>query len=352
MYTGRDLEGHVKIAANQSRRSFLGGLATLGAGALALRHATAADAPRRIDVHWHLSPPDYIAELVSKRMGNAALQSWSPAKAIEDMDRGGVATSISSISPPGVSLGDDAASRRIARLCNDYAARLASDHPGRFGIFVNVPMADNDSALREIEYGMDTLKADGVCLFTSYGDKWLGDPAFAPVYQELNRRKALVYTHPISANCCRNLVPGIGDGAIEWGTDTTRAIARMVFSGAAARYPDIRIIFSHAGGTMPFLVERFINMAKGPQLAAQFPQGFLGAASKFYYDTAQTSNPSAMSALKKIIPVSQVVFGTDFPYRTAAEHVKGLAECGVFNAQELRQIDRENALALLPRWRG
>lgn len=347
----------METPVRQSRRIFLGGLAALGAGALALRRATAADAPHRIDVHWHLAPPDYNAELASRRLGNAALQGWSPAKAIEDMDRAGVATSISSISPPGVSIsngasGDDAGARRLARLCNDYAAKLAADHPGRFGMFVNVPLPDNDSALREIEYGMDTLKADGVCLFTSYGDKWLGDPAFAPVYQELNRRKALVYTHPISANCCRNLVPGIGDGAIEWGTDTTRAIARMIFSGAAARYPDIRIIFSHAGGTMPFLVERFINMAKAPQLASQFPQGFLGAASKFYYDTAQTSNPAAMSALRKIIPVSQVVFGTDFPYRTAQEHVQGLQECGVFDAKELRQIDRDNALTLLPRWRA
>ncbi|HEV2202813.1 MAG TPA: amidohydrolase family protein [Bryobacteraceae bacterium] len=339
------------------RRVFLSGFAALGAGTLSSRRATAADVPHRIDVHCHFVPPDYIAELISRRMGNAALQGWSPAKAIEDMDRAGVATSITSISPPGVSIsngaaGDDASARRLARISNDYAAKLASDHPKRFGMFVNVPLPDNDSALREIEYGMDTLKADGVCLFTSYGDKWLGDPGFAPVYQELNRRKALVYTHPISANCCRNLVPGIGDGAIEWGTDTTRAIARMIFSGAAARYPDIRIIFSHAGGTMPFLVERFVNMAKGPQLASQFPQGFLGAASKFYYDTAQTSNPAAMSALKKIIPVSQVVFGTDFPYRTAQEHVKGLQECGVFDAKELRQIDRENALTLLPRWRA
>lgn len=334
-----------------SRRSFLAGLTALGAGAAAFDRATAADAPHRIDVHCHIAPPDYNAELTSRKMGNAALQAWTPAKAIEDMDRGGVATAMVSMSPPGVTIGDDASSRRLARLCNDYAAKLAADHPGRFGIFVNVPLADNDSALREIEYGMDTLKADGVCLFTSYGDKWLGDPAFAPVYQELNRRKALVYTHPISANCCRNLVPGIGDGAIEWGTDTTRAIARMVFSGTAARYPDIRIIFSHAGGSMPFLVERFINMAKAPRLAAQFPQGFVGAASKFYYDTAQTSNPAAMSALKKVIPVSQIVFGTDFPYRTSEEHATGLRECGVFDAQEIRRIERDNALTLLPKWR-
>ncbi len=338
------------------RRSFLAGLAALGAGTVLPRKTDAAETraagPNCIDVHCHLGPPDYVKELTAKHLIQGALQAWTPAKAIEDMDKAGVAASITSISPPGVWVGDEATTRRLARTCNDYAARLAADHPGRFGMFVNMPLPEIDGSLREIEYGLDTLKADGVCLFTSYGDKWLGDPAFAPVYQELNRRKTLVYTHPISANCCKNLVPGVGDGAIEWGTDTTRAIVRTVFGGAAAKYPDIRFIFSHAGGTMPFLIERFVNMAKTPQYAPQFPQGFLGAAAKFYYDTAQTSNPAAMSALKKVIPVSQVVFGTDFPYRTAEEHVKGLKECGVFNAKELRQIHRENALTLLPKFRS
>ena len=153
-------------------------------------------------------------------------------------------------------------------------------------------------------YAFDTLKADGIALFTSYGDKWLGDPAFNPVFEELNRRRAVVYTHPNTANCCGNLLPNIGEGIIEWGTDTTRAIARIVFGGAAARYPNIRLIFSHAGGTMPFLIERFVNLAKSPQFAVQFPEGFSGVAGRFYYDTAQTSNAAAMSALAKVVPAS------------------------------------------------
>jgi predicted TIM-barrel fold metal-dependent hydrolase len=355
MLLRQKIAGSVR-ASGPPRRTFLTGLAALGAGAFFYRdemHAqTRGAAPHRIDVHNHIAPPNYIAELARKGQVQAGLQGWTPAKAIEDMDQAGVATSITSISPPGIWFGDDAAARRLARECNDYAARLAADHPGRFGIFVNLPLPDVEGSLREIEYGFDTLKADGVCFYTSYGDKWLGDPAFAPVYEELNRRKAVAYTHPISANCCRNIMPGIGDGAIEWGTDTTRAITRMVFGGTAARYPEIRMIFSHAGGTMPFLVERFINMAKGRQYAAQLPQGFLAAAKKFYYDTAQTSNPAAMSALTKVVPMSQIVFGTDFPYRTAIEHVKGLAECGVFSAKELAAIDRENALTLLPRYRA
>ena len=338
------------------RRGFLAGLAAVGAGVLLSREGSAAetkgDGARRIDVHNHLSPPGYVAELRPKGLIAPATLAWTPEKSIEDMDQAGVATSITTVSPPGFWFGDVELSRRLARVSNDYAAKLAADHPGRFGMFVNLPMPDIQSTLREIEYGLDTLKADGVCFYTNYGDKWIGDPAFAPVFEELNRRKAVVYTHPLSANCCRNVLPDIADSNIEWGTDTTRAITRMAFSGEALKYPDIRIIFSHAGGTMPFLVERFVNLAKTPQFAKKLPEGFLAVANKFYYDTAQTSNPAAMSALKKVVPVSQIVFGTDYPYRNAPEHVKGLKECGVFTSKELKGIDRENAARLLPRFRG
>jgi predicted TIM-barrel fold metal-dependent hydrolase len=354
---GRTVESRLdqnRFDKNQPRRRFLAGLATLGAGALLSPNAPGAEthgAPHRIDVHNHLMPPPYLAELGPRKLLAPQTSAWTPAKAIEDMDRAGVATSITSISPPGLTFGDEKRATRLARESNEYAARLAADHPGRFGMFVNVPWPDVEGSLREIEYGLDTLKADGVCMFTSYGDKWLGDPAFAPIFQELNRRKTVLYTHPLSANCCRNVLPDVADSNIEWGTDTTRAITRIVFGGAAIKYPDIRMIFSHAGGTMPFLIERFVNLAMTPRFATELPQGFLAVAKQFYYDTAQTSNPAAMSALKKVIPLSQIVFGTDFPFRTAEEHVKGLKECGVFSAKELRSIDRDNALRLLPRFR-
>jgi predicted TIM-barrel fold metal-dependent hydrolase len=302
----------------------------------------------RIDVHNHFMPPSVTNELGEKRMGVAG--AWTPDKALADMDGAGVTTAMTSIAPAGDPLGDPATAARIARVCNEYAARLVSDHPRRFGIFGNMPMPNVDATLKEIEYVFDTLKADGIAFYTSYGDKWLGDAAFNPVFEELNRRRAVVYTHPQTANCCKNLLPNVGDGAIEWGTDTTRAIANMVFGGAAARYPNVRMIWSHGGGTMPFLVERFTTMAQSAALAPKFPKGFAGEAAKFYYDTAQVSNPAAMSALRKVVPMSQIVFGTDYPFRTSAEHVKGLQECGVFSAQDLRLIDRGNAATFLPRY--
>jgi predicted TIM-barrel fold metal-dependent hydrolase len=335
-----------------SRREFLAGLTLAGTGLLVQRQWAAAQAPasalQRIDVHHHIVPPALVQALGAQRLAGSA--SWTPARSLEDMDRAGVAAGISSLAPAGDPLNDPSTAVRLAREFNDYGARLRADHPRRFGLFATLPLPDIEASLREVEYAFDTLNADGVGLFTSYGDRWLGDPAFDPVFAELNRRRAVVYTHPNTANCCRNLLPGIGDGAIEWGTDTTRAIAQLVFGGATGRYPGVRLIFSHGGGTMPFLVERFVNMARTPQNAARFPQGFAGEAAKLFYDTAQVANPAAMSALSKVVPISQIVFGTDFPFRTAADHVKGLQDCGVFSSTDLQAIGRTNALRLLPRW--
>lgn len=325
-----------------ARRRFLGGLGAAGAlaalegcGALALRTPGGL-----IDVHHHPSPPGYI-EAGGPRNVNVVGQSWTPAKALEQMDQAGVARAISSITGPGMTFPPDEASR-LARICNDYCARLMADHPGRFGMYVNLPMPHIDASLREIAYGMDVLKAEGVALVTNYGDKWLGDPAFDPVFAELNRRKAIVFTHPASAKCCTNLVPGIGDAAIEYGADTTRAIARFLFSGSAQRYPDLRIIWSHGGGTMPFLVDRFINMGKSRQYAARFPQGVLPILQRFHYDTAQVPNRPALLALKATVPVSQILFGTDYPFLTSEHHVRGIGEAAVFNGDEWQAVAAGN----------
>jgi predicted TIM-barrel fold metal-dependent hydrolase len=301
--------------------------------------------PHRIDVHAHFAPPEWIAAQGQNII--PAIKNWTVAWSIEDMDRAGVEKAVLSITTPGLWFNDNETARKIARHSNEYAAKLRTDHPGRFGLFTALPLPDVEGALREIAYGLDTLKADGVGLITSYANKWLGDPAFDPVLEELNRRKAVAYVHPTSPDCCRNIVPGVPDAAIEFGTDTTRTIARIVFGGAAARFPNIKWIFSHAGGTMPFLLERFEGMAKQPNHAAKFPNGFAAVARRFFYDTAQAANKICMTALREIVPASRIVFGTDAPFRTSLEHVEGLKNCGVFDAAELKAIDRDNAVALL-----
>ena len=210
----------------------------------------------RIDVHHHHASPAFVAEIMARQTGQHALIDWSPAQSIEEMDRAGVRTAMTSVAPPGVWFGDDAAARALARESNEYAARLAADHPGRFGVFAALPLPDVDGSLAEIEYAFDVLKADGVGLMTSVNQQWLGDRAFAPVMDELNRRKAVVYVHPTCPHCCRNLMADVPDHLIEFATDTTRTIASLMLTGTAHRCPDIRFIFAHAGGTMPFITER------------------------------------------------------------------------------------------------
>lgn len=334
-----------------NRRQFLDRLAFAGAAGLLPRNSFAAvpDSAQLIDVHHHFYPPAFVTALEAANQNLAAARQWMPARSLEDMDKAGVSTAMLSITTPGVTFLKGADASRLARQCNEYAARIASDHPGRFGNFAILPWPDADSSLKEIEYSLDTLKADGIGMLTSYGDKWFGDPYFAPIFEELNRRKAVIYTHPTSADCCRNALSGIPDTAIEYGTDTSRAIVRTVFSGASTKYPDIRMVFSHGGGTMPFLIERLTSLAKTPQYASKLPKGYEAEAARFYYDTAQASNAAAMGALRKVVPVSQIVFGTDYPFRTSADHVKNLKDCGVFSAAEIRAIHRDNPLKLLRR---
>lgn len=341
------------------RRGFLSGLLALGASAAlpgcvssgGVAGNSSAQIRNRIDTHHHLFSPAYVAELAKINQAPPIVQNWSLAKTLDDMDKAGVATSILSVTTPQVSFTDAANARRIARESNEWTARLAKDNPGRFGSFAMLPMQDTESALRELEYALDVLKADGIGLLTSYGDKWLGHASFAPVMDELNRRKAILYTHPTAANCCRNLQPDVPATVIEFGTDTSRTITDIVFSGTAARCPDLRFIFSHAGGSLPFLTERLIKMpVLDPKLAARVPNGVLHELKRFYYDTAWAAHPMALASLMRLVDVSQVLFGSDYPYRTGEDNVKGLYEYG-FSASDLRAIERGNALRLLPRWK-
>jgi predicted TIM-barrel fold metal-dependent hydrolase len=235
---------------------------------------------------------------------------------------------------------------------------MVADHPGRFGLFAVVPLPDVEGSLREIEYAFDTLKADGVGLLTSYGDKWLGDPTFAPVLQELNRRKAMVFTHANVPNCCtrggsgaqRYLVPGVNNNVIEYGTDTTRAIMSLVVINANDLYPNIRFSFSHAGGTMPFLIERILGRKEMASLTdPSRPNARLHQLRQFYYDTANANNSVALTALTKVVGVSQILFGSDFPYEGAVvEQLDDLKTCGAFTTEQLQAVCFENARKLLP----
>jgi predicted TIM-barrel fold metal-dependent hydrolase len=354
--------------AGLSRRDLLGGLAALGMGAFvggtrSLAQTTAK--ARLINVHLHLIAPTYLKFLNEEAEPGGNQPFKSAAQTMEDMDKAGIDVGLASIAPPGIWTGDVDRTRRLARECNDFAAKLVSDYPGRLGSFIALPLPDIDGSLREIEYGFDTLKADGVYMFTNwggkflFGDKYLGDAALAPVYEELQRRKAVVFTHPRDSVCCRGIVGGVPGATIEYPMDSTRTIMSLLATGTAAKYPDVKFIFSHAGGATTSLVGRIagagvVNLQDGGVMKAGAPAASerLKQLQRFYYDTAGMANPIAMGALRKMVPLSQIVFGNDYPFGQADQQHKLLVDCGVFSAEELRAIDSGNISALLPKFRG
>jgi len=272
---------------------------------------------------------------------------------VEAMDRNGIATAVTSISAPGLWFGDTEQTTHLCRHCNDYAAGIRSDHPGRFGVFASLPLPDVDASLAEIEYALDQLEADGIGLLTSYGDRYPGDPAFAPVFDELDRRGAVVYFHPTNAPCSQ-CQPEIPAATLDFPFDTTRAIVSLLFGGTFARCRNIRFIFSHAGGCAPFLAERIARLAVRPNFKEKVPNGVMPELERLYYDTALSANWLAFRSLLELCAPEHVLFGSDYPFApeaTMTGTVKGLIGMGLEPAV-LRGIERDNALALFPQFEG
>jgi len=329
-----------------TRGRFLAGACAAGlASSMRAAGAQGADAGGRVDVHHHYVPPGYIAAVGSAQLAPPIL-NWTPQKSLDDMDRAGVAKAMLSITTPGLSFGFPDPAAKLARLCNEYAADMQRSHPGRFGMFAALPLPDARSSIAEATYALDVLKADGVGVFSSYDPHiWLGSPVLDPLFGELNRRSATVFVHPTSNACCTNMLPNVEDAIIEYQTDTTRAIANYIFSGAAVRFPNVRIIWSHAGGTMPYLINRFVTKSRDPRVAASVPDGVMPLLNRFYYDTAQSADIEAMAALSKLVPASHILFGTDFPFGSAVRDVPSLQACG-FSGADLRAVFSGNAQAL------
>jgi 6-methylsalicylate decarboxylase len=355
----RDSCGHDHLAGQcrVPRRRFLFGAGALVAASVAPGGFALGQSESRklIDTHHHFYPPAYqtaqFAWEDQRKIPHFPQQvAWTREKAVEDMDKNGIRTAVLSIaSTPGLwfDAGPESAARMV-RICNDYGAEMMRDYPGRFGWFATLSMLDNDTTLKEIEYALDTLKADGVGLQSNYGDKWLGNAAYKPIWDELNRRKAVVYVHPLVAACCANLSVGTFPAVIEVPHDTTRTITSLLLSGSFARYRDIRWLFSHAGGTMPMMAGR-IDAFYGarPNLKEFAPEGIIGELKRLNYDTANATSAPAMAALLKLVSTSQITYGTDYPY-FPLDQIANLRQMG-FSPAEMQAIESGNAIRLIPR---
>ena len=314
--------------------------------------------PKRIDVHHHILPPNFVSALNSLSIpwtGGPEVPSWSLQQAHDMMGAMGIDAAVASPSPGVYWGGDTAFAVKLARETNEFVADVVRDDPEHFGGFATVPLPDVDASLEELEYAYDTLGLDGVVLYTSQGDRYLGDRSYDPFFEELDRRKAIVFIHPTT------IPPGadatgltIPFGVAEFTFDTTRAVMNMLCSGTLERYPSIRYIVSHAGGTIPYLAWRIAGASYLPELRDRAPKtDGLALLQKLYYDTALSTSEFVFGALKEFVPMSQVLFGSDFPYIGPAvlqAERYGLENSKVLDDAARAAIDRGNALTLFPRF--
>jgi predicted TIM-barrel fold metal-dependent hydrolase len=221
---------------------------------------------------------------------------------------------------------------------------MVADNRGRFGFFAVVPVTTAAATLTEAAYALDVLKSDGVGLMTNYGDRYLGDPTFVPLFDELNQRRAVAYVHPDSCSCDLELLREIPASMIEFPHSTTRAVVSLLTNNTFTRFPNIRFIFSHAGGTIPFLANR---IARSAGLSGK--TGWQEQLQRLYYDTASSTNLAAFQPLLRLVTSKQILLGTDFPFVEAFKAgVDGLNSLNLTEDQR-RDIEAGNAGRLFPR---
>jgi predicted TIM-barrel fold metal-dependent hydrolase len=307
---------------------------------------------RTIDVHAHHVPDGYRAALVANGHaqpdGFPQIPEWSAAEHVAAMDRLGIATSILSISSPGVHLADEAATRDLAREVNEAGRRAVVDHPGRFGLFASLPLPDVDAAIAEIAFCCDHLDVDGFALLTNVGGTYLGDPAFEPVFAELDRRRARVFLHPTSPPCWERTSLGRPRPMLEFLFDTTRAVVDLVLDGTLARHGDLALIVPHAGATLPLVADRIgaFSLLLGVDPAVDV----LRDLGRLHYDLAGFPVPRQLDALLTLTSLDHLHYGSDYPFTpefAAAGAVERLAQVGEPPGSVLEAL-RANTERLFP----
>ena len=306
----------------------------------------------KIDVHAHFLPESYRAALLAaghdQPDGFPQLPAWSVEEHVAAMDRLGIATSLLSISSPGVFFGDATAARDLARATNEIGRRAVVDHPGRFGLFAALPLPDVDAAIAEIAHCCDRLEVDGFALLTNVGGTYLGDPSFEPVFRELNRRRARVFIHPTSPACWQQTSLGRPRPMLEFFFDTTRAVVDLVLRGTVARHADIEFIIPHAGATLPMIVDRVGIFSRLLEVDASVD--VLRDVARLHYDLAGFPVPRQLDALLTITTLAHLHYGSDYPFTPefaaamAAERLEAAGEA----PGELVEALRTNTERLFP----
>jgi predicted TIM-barrel fold metal-dependent hydrolase len=297
----------------------------------------------RIDVHHHVVPPQFADDSMPIKVPDTEVQ-------LRSMDNWHIRTAITSLTPR-VILKNMHRLRDIARICNEFQARMVLEHPARFGSFALLPLPDVDGALEEITYALDILHLDGVGLFSSVNDRYLGDPLFDSVFEELNRRNAVVFIHPAHCEAPKETNLRAPPFVVEYVFDTTRAIVNLIFAGTLKRYPDIRLTVAHAGGTVPYLAPR-ISMLEGHRQAKGVAD-VIPQLRALYYEIAATTAGYALRSLQELADPTHILWGSDLPFvygKRLQEEVDHWEAYDGFSADQRMAVEQENAVRLFPRF--
>jgi predicted TIM-barrel fold metal-dependent hydrolase len=312
----------------------------------------------RVDVHHHFMSNVYLDAVGVERVGAQGsagrADPWTAEQSLAFMDEADIAAALLSVSSPGVEMPTASATIDLARLCNDCQAGIVSNNPKRFGSLAILPLPHIEACLHEIAHSLDDLSADGIVVMSNYAGVYLGDPRFWPVMEELDRRKAVVLVHP---NAPRGFVgfPGVSLSTLEFPFDTARSIVSMLYHGTAARFPNIRFIWSHAGGVMPYLLGRTgVLSERNAAFEQRGPESLADAMRRFYYDVTQSTHPATLRSLCAVTGVDHILFGSDCPF--AKERQVGIAIGDLarsdLGATAIQAIERDNSLSLFPRMRS
>ena len=303
----------------------------------------------RIDAHGHLIPEAYRAELARREVETGyPLPPATPEIFSEVMDRHGIDAAVVSLSPPGVWFDDPGLAKELSRLVNEETAALVREQPARFAGLITLPLPDVDAAMAELTHGFDELGLDGVALLSNHAGTYLGDPAFDPIFDELERRGAYVFVHPIQP-ATPSPAPEVPIWVQEFPFDTTRAVTNLIYSGTLERCPSIRMQIAHLGGAAPFLAHRIGEWAgREPARAEAAPAGALAYLRRLYYDTGLANNPIALAAVRELTGLDQIVFGTDWPYAVLPEGGDPAPDLGLTPADRAA-VDGTNVAVLVPR---
>jgi 6-methylsalicylate decarboxylase len=297
----------------------------------------------RVDVHHHVVPPEYQDSSMPIKIPGTEAQ-------LRSMDTWKIRSAITSLTPRVV-LTNLHRLREVARTCNEFQARMVQEYPSRFGSFALLPLPDVDGALEELTYALDVLHLDGVGLFSSVNDRYLGDPWFDPVFDELNRRKAVIFIHPTHCEAPEHTRLHAPPFVVEYVFDTTRAVVNLVFTGTLKRCPDNRFIVAHGGGTVPFLAQR-ISMLEG-HWHAKCVTDVIPTLRALYYEIASTTVGYSLRCLQELVDPTHILWGSDLPFvhgDRLQEQVDHWEAYDGFAAAARAAVEQQNALRLFPRF--